>query len=193
MFETIYNASKYLGEFNMDKIFSGTIELFIQGYECPLQMISFTFNPRRGDNSENTDFRSWNADDWWRNIREYYESHRLDAEDAKIVTVGLYYFLSDDYREDMSELEWTNVYSTAGFNRIIIAPFREGPVGDVYLEREESELLRSIDDAEKLRHKVFSDRKRVRYGSEEGISSLPLVLQKYVDASLVRKHCDHIY
>ena len=192
MLETIYKTVKYLGKFDMEKISTGIIEIYIQdnsGYRPVLHMISFTYNPRPNDKSENTDFRFWDDEQWYKPIKAYYEKNRLNPDYAKIVTVGFYFLLDDDYLV-MYELEWTSIYTVQGFNRLINAPLRDGPVSDVYLKKEEAETIRDIDSALKMFHKTWS---RARYGSEEGISSLPLILRESGRSDLIDRHCKHVY
>ena len=92
----------------------------------------------------------------------------------------------------MYELEWTNIYGPIGFNRLIVAPFRDGPVGDVYLQPEETAKLHDIDSTLAVIKKAWSNRLRVRY-ADEGVSSLPLILQRSRNASLIKDFGNRFY
>ena len=194
MFETIKKTAVYLGNFNMDKITFGEVDIYVRdetrprvvtGGDYPLHVISCTYNPRPIDKPrQNTDFRFWDDEQWYQHIRAFYEKNKLDARYAIIVTVR-FNFLMDNDQTVMYGLEWTNIYGPIGFNRLIMAPFRDGPVGDVYLQPEESAKFHDIDGALNMIHEAWSNRFRVRY-ADEGVDSLPLLLQRSRNTNLIK-------
>ena len=201
MFETIKKTAVYLGNFNMDKITFGEVDIYVRdethprivtGGDYPLYAITCTYNPRPVDKLEqSTDFRFWDDERWYQHIKAFYEKNRLNAWNAKIVTVR-FNFLMDDGLTVMYELEWTNIYGPIGFNRLIVAPFRDGPVSDVYLLPEETAKLHDIDSTLDMIKKAWSNRLRVRY-ADEGVSSLPLILRGTKYINLIKYFNDRFY
>jgi hypothetical protein len=191
MSETILKTVRYLGDFNMDGISFGAVNIFAKGDNVPLHMITCTYKPRPEDRGEpDTDFRRWNDEQWYQHIKAYFEKYRLYRK-ATIVSVDFRFLMNNDYLT-MYGMEWTDVYFKDGFNRLIQAPLRDGPASDVYLLPGEIAKLHDINSYFKMCHNVWK-RERIRYEGQEGISSLPLILYGSDRIDLIRQHADRFY